>query len=282
MQRTGITIAKTMMKTITICLLLAAGSFLFVSYKAEKAYADLWAQLGINKNDGSTRIRESVMFGHLQFYGARNIKKIATGDRVGVAKDLLAYTKQYIQSDAFKKEYASNRLASKPILPEPAKTEEEIRKEEISKMKENIAKMEKAVKTGPDQFKKIYEDNLKMQQKALKEFEEPNNKTLKYMVQSEKSNYDYRMQRYEKETKEWQESSPENPMILVKKRLEQLLEITKDVDFDAELKEKYGKKVFVNAAYERKHDNWKYAFRAGKEVTETVRAFAEQWIKEIK
>lgn len=278
MQRTCIAIAK----TIFICLVIAAGSLLFVSYKAEKAYADLWAQLGINKNDGSTQIRESIMFGHLQFYGARNIKKIATGDRVGVAKDLLNYTKQYIQSEAFKKEYASNRLSSKPIAPEPAKTEEELRKEQIAKMKEDIAKMEKAVKEGPDQFKKIYEDNLKMQQKNLKEFEAPGNKTLKYMVQSENSNYQYKVQRFEKETKEWEASMPANPMVLVKKRLEQLLEITKDVDFGAELTVKYGKKVFVNPTYERKHDNWKYAFRAGKDVTETVRAFAQQWISEIK
>jgi hypothetical protein len=232
--------------------------------------------------EGTTQIRESFMFGYLQYYGARNIKKIATGDRVAVAKDLLAYTKQYVQSETFKKEYASGRLASKPIVPEPAKTEEQLRKEQLDKMKEDIAKMEKAVKTGPAEFKKIYEDNLKMQQKALKEFEDPNNKTIKYMVQSEKSNYDYRVNRYNKEIKEWEESSPENPMILVKKRLQEVLDITKDVDFNAELTVKYGKKVFVNPTYERKHANWKYAFRAGKEVTETVRAFAQQWISEIK
>jgi hypothetical protein len=278
MQRTVIAIVK----TTVICLVLAAGSLLFVSYKAGKMYADLWQQLGLTKVEGTTQIRESFMFGYLQYYGARNIKKIATGDRVAVAKDLLAYTKQYVQSETFKKEYASGRLASKPIVPEPAKTEEQLRKEQLDKMKEDIAKMEKAVKTGPAEFKKIYEDNLKMQQKALKEFEDPNNKTIKYMVQSEKSNYDYRVNRYNKEMKEWEERSPENPMILVKKRLQEVIDIAKDVDFNAELTVKYGKKVFVNPTYERKHANWKYAFRAGKEVTETVKTFAQQWISEIK
>jgi hypothetical protein len=278
MQRRVIAIVK----TTIVCLVLAAGSLLFVSYKTQKMYADLWQQLGLTKVEGTTQIRESFMFGYLQYYGARNIKKIAAGDRVGVAKELLTFTKQYLQSEAFKKEYASARLASKPIVPEPAKTEEQLRKEQTDKMKEDIAKMEKAVKTGPAEFKKIYEDNLKMQQKALKEFEDPSNKQIKYMVQSEKSNYDYRVNRYNKEMKEWEESSPENPMILVKKRLQEALDITKDVDFNAELTVKYGKKVFVNPTYERKHANWKYAFRAGKEVTETVRAFAQQWIGEIK
>jgi hypothetical protein len=278
MQRTVIAIAK----TITICLVIAAGSLLFVSYKAEKMYADLWQQLGITKTDGSKQITESMMFGHLQFYGARNIKKIASGDRAGVAKDLLNYTKQYVNSEAFRKEYSTNRLSSRPIAPEAAKTETQIREERIKDMKKDIVDMEKAIRNAQPEYKKIFEDNLVLQQKALKEFEDPNNKTLKIMVKSEQSNYQYKVDRYNKAMKEWEESMPENPMVLVKKRLQEVLDITKDVDFNAALTEKYGKKVFVNQAYERKHANWKYAFRAGKEVTETVRAFAEQWIKEIK
>jgi hypothetical protein len=281
-RRTSIAIAKTMLKTAVLCLVIAAGSLLFVSYKAEKMYADLWQQLGITKNDGTTQIRESFVFGYLQFYGARNIKKIAAGDRVAVAKDLLAFTKQYIQSEAFKKEYASLRSASKPIAPEPAKTEEQIKKERIQEMKDDIAKTEKAIKTVDPSMKKIFEDNLKMQQKYLKDFEDPNNKMLKMMVKSEQGNYEYKINRFKKDMERWEESTPENPMVLVKKRLQEVLEITKDVDFDAELTEKYGKKVFVNQAYERKHSNWKYAFRAGKEITGTVRAFAEKWISEIK
>jgi len=282
MQRTSIAIAKTILRTTAICMVIGACSLLFVSYKAEKAYADLWSQLGISKTDGTTQIRESFMFGYLQFYGARNIKKIAQGDRVAVAKDLLAFTKQYVQSEAFKKEYASNRNASKPIPPPPAKTEEQIRKEKIDEMKADIAKTEKAIKEVQPNLKKIFEDNLKQQQKMLKEFQDPNNKTMKILIQGEKSNHEYKVNRYNKEMQAWEESMPENPLTLVKKRLQEMLEITKDVDFNAALTEKYGKKVFVNPTYERKHANWKYAFRAGKELTETVRAFAEKWITEIK
>lgn len=282
MQRTSIAIAKTILKTAAICLVVASASLLFVSYKAEKVYADLWSQLGIAKNEGNTQIRESFMHGYLQYYGARNIKKIATGDRVAVAKDLLAHTKQYVQSEAFKKDYASSRKDSKPILPEPAKTDDQVRKEKIDELKGDIAKTEKTLKTIDPKYKKAFEDALAMQKKQLKEYEDPNNKIMKIMIQSEKSNYEYKMNQYNKQLKNWEEAMPENPLHLVKKRLEQLLEITKDVDYSAELTEKYGKKVFVNPAYERKHDNWKYAFRAGKQVTETVRAFAENWIAEIK
>ena len=61
-----------------------------------------------------------------------------------------------------------------------------------------------------------------------------------------------------------------------------MLEITKDVDYNAELKEINNKKKFVNASYEAKRPEWKMAFRAGKEVTEVTRAFAEQWLDELK
>ncbi|RYE20883.1 MAG: choice-of-anchor D domain-containing protein, partial [Sphingobacteriales bacterium] len=46
--------------------------------------------------------------------------------------------------------------------------------------------------------------------------------------------------------------------------------------------EKYGKKRFVNPVYEGKRTEWKQGFRAGKEVTESARAFAQKWLSELK
>ena len=278
MKRTVIAIVK----TISICLVIAAGSLLFVSYKTQKMYADLWQQLGISKDEGSRHIRESMMFGHLQFYGARNIKKIATGDRVAVAKELLEYTRQYVNSEAFKKEYRATRESARPVPPPPPRSEEEIRKNEIDQVKEGIKSMEDAIKTGPAEYKKMYEDNIKLYKERLKEYEDPKSQYIKLLVQSEMRSYEQQKGNYEDDLKEWQETMPENPMVLVKKRLQELLEVTRDVDFNAALVEKYGKKRFVKPEYENKPSNWKYAFRAGKEVTQTVRAFAEQWLKEIK
>jgi hypothetical protein len=57
--------------------------------------------------------------------------------------------------------------------------------------------------------------------------------------------------------------------------------LTQGIDFNAALKESGGNKVFVNPAYEKKSNKWKMAFRAGKEVTEAARAFAQQWLKEL-
>jgi hypothetical protein len=39
--------------------------------------------------------------------------------------------------------------------------------------------------------------------------------------------------------------------------------------------------VFANAEYENKPGEWKLAFRAGKEATETSRTFANDWLKSL-
>lgn len=81
---------------------------------------------------------------------------------------------------------------------------------------------------------------------------------------------------------EWELKYPANPQQFIKTRLQQFLEETANIDFDAQLIEKNGKKYFSNPAYEQKSNRWKLAFRAGKEVIEPARRFVQQWIEEIK
>lgn len=271
------------LKVAVVAIVLLFSGATLVSFKAEKMYADLWQQLGIGKSSGTEKIKESFLGGYLQFYGVRNIKKIVAGDRAATAKDLLEYTRQYVQSEAFKKEYNKYREDSKPREPQPAKTLEEIQKERIADLTESIAKTEKSVKNTTDpSLKKIFEDAIVKQKQNLKEYQDPNYKILKLMAKGEQQTYEYNKKRFDEDTQKWSEKYPVNHMEFVKLRLQEVLKATEGVDFDAELKESYGKKVFVNPTYERKNDNWKYAFRAGKEVTETVRKYVEKWISEIK
>ncbi|MET0243318.1 MAG: hypothetical protein ABW174_07615, partial [Flavitalea sp.] len=59
------------------------------------------------------------------------------------------------------------------------------------------------------------------------------------------------------------------------------LEVTSDIDFNAQLKEKNGKMIFVNPAYEGKSADWKRAFRSGREAVLAARSFAQEWLKEL-
>ena len=116
----------------------------------------------------------------------------------------------------------------------------------------------------------------------MKDAEDPNNQYLaayrKNYPQSVKTFKDS----YERSIADWNENYPQNQLLFVKKRLQQFLDETRNIDFAAELTEKNGKKVFVNPDYEHKSSRWKMAFRAGKEVVEPARDFVQKWIEEIR
>lgn len=61
--------------------------------------------------------------------------------------------------------------------------------------------------------------------------------------------------------------------------LQNFLSETDGIDFTAELK---NNRSFVKGEYESKNALWKCCFRAGKDATEEARAFAQQWMNELK
>ena len=65
--------------------------------------------------------------------------------------------------------------------------------------------------------------------------------------------------------------------------LKDFLDETKDVDFSATTKFNPENKhqVFTNPEYEKKDDQWKACYRAGKELTEAARSFVQQWQSEL-
>jgi hypothetical protein len=270
------------LRVIAITLVLAFCSFFFFSFSVgDKLYNDIWKQLGLTRQQADKDITASFMYGYLSYYNAKNFKSIATGNRAEVARELAAYAKLYMGSEAFKKEYAQMRADAKPEAPKPPKTREEIQKREFEKMQKSLAEMEKTVKAANADMKKALQPTLEMMRKQVKEYENPNSQIMDLLVKGEEWDHKSKQENYQQYMKKWQQDFPEDPNKLIKKRLQELLKLTADIDFKAELKEKYGKKVFVNPDYENKPTEWKQAFRAGKEATEAARAFAQQWLSEL-
>jgi hypothetical protein len=78
---------------------------------------------------------------------------------------------------------------------------------------------------------------------------------------------------------------PPEVKAMMKQRLESFLALSAGVDFNATLKEDSyvkGRKVFTNFFYEQKSADWKLCYRLGKETTDLVRAYARQWLQELK
>ena len=277
-----------MITTIRICatvLLLSALTLFLSSFVATSKIGDeLWKQLGVNKQQATEGVYRSFLGGYLYHYEARNVKNIATGNRLAVAKDLLEYARHYISSDAFKKEYEQERQRAKPVEPvvKPLRTKAEIQKDEIEKMEKSLKDSEKNMKDFNAEMKKNMEPVLEMLRTTLKEYQDPNHQYFESLLLYEKFQQEENSKRYTEDVKKWQTNYPADFTPIIKQRLTKFLDLTKDVDFGAALKTEYNKKKFVNPAYERKPMEWKQAFRTGKEVTDYARAFAEKWLNEIK
>lgn len=269
------------LRLMAVAVALTLSVALLLSFKATRTFSDVWQQLGLSEKDAASRVQQSFINGYLQYGGVSKARHIAAGDRAALAKNMLDFTRTYLQGEEFKKAYEQMRSSRKPTPPEKPQTEEQIRKKNIDAMKEGIANVEKGMKTANAEMKKILQESLEMFQKQLKEYQDPNNEMIKLMAQGEVQNYEYQTTAYNEALKKWEQEYPADPTPFVKRRLGQVLEATKDIDYDAQLTERNGKKYFAKPEYERKSREWKMGFRAGKEVTETTRAYVQQWMKEM-
>lgn len=268
---------------IMACMLISS-SFLFSSYKAKQMTDDVWRLLGLSRQSGTDAIKNSFFNGYLSYYGAKNFKNIAINDRVAIANDMLAYTKAYISGPEFKQQYATLRKNARPQEPvsKPLRSIQEIQKEEIAKTEKSIKDAEKTIKSVNADMAKAMQPVLDMLRQNLKDYQNPGHEYFAAIAMGEKYQMEAQAKNYEEDMVKWQRDYPENINSFVASKLEKMLEYTKDIDYGATLVEKYGKKRFVNPAYEGKRTEWKQGYRAGKEVTESARAFAEKWLATLR
>lgn len=269
-----------LLRVSIIILILALISMFLFSFTLHRVSNDFLKELGIAPNEAEQKITNSILGGYLDTYGVKNIKSIATGNRKKLVADLLVYTKQHVQSQAFVKQYKAMKESRKP---QPAKiqTPDEMRRDMIEQYKKSIAETEASLKKADASMKPVFEKLLVDAGKQLKEVQDPNNK----MIASYAKNYPDMLKmidlQHQSKIEQWEKEFPDNHLLFVKERLEMFMKETKNIDFDAALQVKNGKKYFVNIEYERKSNYWKMAFRAGREVVLTAREYVADWISTI-
>ncbi|MEJ1242344.1 hypothetical protein WBG78_29615 [Chryseolinea sp. T2] len=261
---------------------LAAAGVANLSFTYATLPGKFWSQLGISEARGTENIRKSFIEGYVYTYGASAAKKIATGDRVAVANDAMAYAKSYVTTPEFQDAYKQAREQQKPAAPAPARTKEEIQAAQIATIEKSIADTEKSMKGLSAEMQESMKDVIKMFNEQLQDYKNPESEMLNYMAEGEKFNHQTAMQTYETNLATWQKTYPENYQSMIKTRLETFLAVTADVDYNAAVHDAYGLKKFNNPAYEKKSDEWKMAYRAGKPVVDAAREFATVWLKELK
>lgn len=264
-----------------VAFILVGLSFFLFSFIAKKTSDDFFSMLGIEKTAADRIITSSMLGGYFNAYGFKNAKNIAIGNRPAIAKDILEYAKKYYSTDAFKSEYNQLKQKNKPEL-RKIETPEEMQRNLVDRYQKSVTDMENTIKKADANTKTIFENMLVEMKKQLKIVEDPNSQMIKNYADSYNQMLETNQQVYAQQLRDWELNFPANENLFVQKRLVLFLEETKDIDYNAALTEKNGKKIFVNEFYEHKGNYWKMAFRAGKDVAEPSREYVQHWLNEIK
>jgi hypothetical protein len=219
---------------------------------------EILAKLGIDKSYADQTVFANVAGEGFQLPYAKLLPSIVQGDKVGAAKELCIYIKDYCKSEDFKKAYAQKREDAKPTS-EPPRADAET----IKGMKESLKQYDELLKNPA--IKSMPKEVVDGYRKAAD--------AIKVMIAESED-------QTPNKTK-WEKKYPLDPDTLIKRQLRAYLSLVASVDFNAELIPKNGKKIFANPEYERKSDRWKACFRAGKDVNDAIKSFVQQWLKEL-
>jgi hypothetical protein len=186
---------------------------------------------------------------------ARSLKTVTEGDKAAAASEMCDYVKRYVNSEEFIEKYNSQRESAMPLTD---------RGSTLADLRKNKIVFEKNISNYKTDTKYVAE-----QQKLMEE----NQKKMDALLEAAKKPFPGK--------EAWEKAYPLDPSVLVKKRLQEYLQLAATVDFTAKLTEpdKYKIKKFVNPAYEKKSLKWKAIYRAGKEVNDVVTTFVKEWLK---
>ncbi|MBD0850097.1 hypothetical protein [Maribacter arenosus] len=257
------------MKTKQILLISILG---ILTISASQFIDDILSRLGIEEQYAQSNIRSNFIGrfdnGPLESPVGENTFKvpyakllpsIIAGDKTGAAKELCHYIKNYINSEEFIIAYNEMRYDALPLW-----DSQDPNRSSLGILKSNLKVFELNIKNYPNDVAYVAE------QKKLKEQTQA---SIDNIMEASKKPFP------NKEL--WEQTYPENPEVLVKKRLQEYLALVNTVDFSAKLTapDNYKIQKFENPNYERKSPQWKACYRAGKDVNDVFTSFANEWLK---
>ena len=249
---------------------------MFVATLGAAGAGDVLTELKVSKKDAAMETITSLSGGHVNTWRVRTVFKNASpAVRAALVEQTLVWTKAYVNSPQFAKDYAAYREERKPQPPERTTTVDQELAKRKKEREEQLAEAKKNVAEMPAEYRKMAEEGYKASVEAMKQLDTPEFRKMERQgIEMQRRQED---ENHQDDLARWKEELPADPKELVTKRLEQFLEATEDVDFDAKLN---GRK-FANAQYERKPPEWKLAYRAGRAPVEKARKFAEAWLREL-
>lgn len=243
-------------------------------------YADqILKQLGISDEDAQYNIYANFEKGELSFPTSSLLKSLIPEKRAATVKELGDYIRQYTSSVAFQEQYRDDREAARPVH-----AKEKIVKE-LEDVKKQKAELEKESQAAAGDMKKLLGATLsllEMQQKALENPGNPGSTEGALYIAGFLGTAIVSEEEFQAALVKFEQEYPASVNAMLRKRLQQFLDLTADIDFNAKLEKRGAQTVFADPALEAKSYHWKLCFRSGRETITAARSYAQQWLSELK
>jgi hypothetical protein len=241
---------------------------------------DHLATLGISEGRAKEAVFDSFMSDAVSIAGkpAAFIAMSAPA-RVALVDFALTLARTFVESDDFKRRYADHREANGPEpLPE-AQSADAIFAKQRDGFENQVAEMRKLFDQITPEQRATLEEGWRQMREQFDAMEQgERRKQIEANLNEQRA---AQVRERDAAMKAFEKTYPADPRVLVAMRLRRFVDVTKDIDFTAQLVDRDNKKVFADAALEAKPAEWKRAFRAGKPATDAARAFAQKWLADL-
>ncbi|WP_338871945.1 hypothetical protein WBJ53_26715 [Spirosoma sp. SC4-14] len=185
--------------------------------------------------------------------------------KVAAQQSLASMDQAFAQLDP-----AMLQMAVKSQLAEEERQLASLSADERTEKNRSIASLKKLLTLPPAEFKKQYLAFIKQQ--AQGSLVKSDSETSATQAEGEA--------KYRRDKAEFDAHADFKPVL--QKRLQAFIDLCNSVDFEARLVPMGSKQEFANPLYQRKPAEWKFLYRLGKEPVMEARAFAQQWLTELR
>jgi len=238
------------------------------------------AQLGITEGRAREAIFDSFVSGAVSIAGKADAFTAASPQaRVAIVNAALTLARAFAESAEFPKRYADHREANGPDPLPPATTADEVLAKQRANFEAQVEGMRKQFSDVTPEQRATLEQGFDTMRARFTEMEKGEARVdLDAALKAQRI---AQVGAYERAVKELDAVYPADPRALVANRLRKFLDLSKDIDFTAQLVERDKKMRFADAALEARPAEWKMLFRAGKPATDAARAFAQKWLADL-
>jgi flagellar biosynthesis GTPase FlhF len=257
--------------------LIAAGGVCAVALVAQGTLGGL----GVSESTGKEIVNGWLEGGYLNLTPAAKSFRAATpAGRVTLTRNAIAWAKAYTESAAFKTYYDKRRKEDTPAPPEVKSTVDDELARQSAERKKSLEEMKKNVAQMAPEMRKAMEAAVRESEAANRKLE-TDPQMVAMMRQGIEAERASEQEQYRQRLASHERRFPVNPNTLVAHRLQEFLDVSKTVDFDAKLVPAGKLMRFANPEYEEQKPLWKLCYRTGREVVAAARDAAQAWLKTL-